>query len=74
MLQAIAEQFGHLFGPLRLFGSYLFLAGFVGALCLVVTFWILPRYWHLLPRDQGRAFAVGADEGYLYIRNVIHQV
>jgi len=61
MLQAIAEHFGHLFGPLRLFASYLFLAGFVGAVCLVLTFFILPRYWHLLPRDQGRAHAVGAE-------------
>jgi phospho-N-acetylmuramoyl-pentapeptide-transferase len=61
MLQAIAENFGHLFGPLRLFGSYLFLAGFVGAFALVATFWVLPRYWALLPKDQGRAFAVGAE-------------
>ena len=51
MLQAIAENFGHLFGPLRLFGSYLFLAGFVGAVCLIATFWVLPRYWHLLPGE-----------------------
>ncbi|MFM7120403.1 MAG: phospho-N-acetylmuramoyl-pentapeptide-transferase [Gammaproteobacteria bacterium] len=61
MLQAIAEQFGHLFGPLRLFGSYLFLAGFVGSACLIVTWWLLPRTWHRLPRDQGRAHAVGAQ-------------
>jgi len=61
MLQAIAESFGHLFGPLRLFGSYLFLAGFVGGVCLLLTFWVLPRFWGLLPRDQGRAYAVGAE-------------
>jgi phospho-N-acetylmuramoyl-pentapeptide-transferase len=61
MLQAIADNFGHLFGPFRLFGSHLFLAGFVGAFCVLLTFWILPRYWRLLPKDQGRAFAVGAE-------------
>src|SRR5262245_43941453 len=61
MLQAIAENFGPLFGPLRLFRSYLFLAGFAGAFALVATFWVLPRWWALLPKDQGRAFAVGAE-------------
>jgi phospho-N-acetylmuramoyl-pentapeptide-transferase len=61
MLQTIAAEFGHLFGPLRLFGSHLFMAGFAGAVCVVVTFWLLPHYWRVLPRDQGRAFAVGAD-------------
>lgn len=61
MLQVIAEHFGHLFGPLRLFSSHLFLAGFVSGVCVLVTFWMLPRYWHLLPKDQGRAHAVGAE-------------
>lgn len=62
MLQALAENFGHLFGPLRLFQSYLFLAGFAGASTMLITFWLLPRYWHVLPKDQGRAFTVDADK------------
>ena len=28
------------------------------------TFWLLPKYWHLLPRDQGRAHAVDADKSF----------
>jgi phospho-N-acetylmuramoyl-pentapeptide-transferase len=62
MLQLIAEAYGHLFGPLRLFTSHLFLAGFAGAAGLVLTFWLLPRYWHVLPRDRGRAYAVDAEK------------
>ena len=62
ILQTLAEHYGHLFGPLRLFTSYLFLAGTAGALAVVATFWALPRFWHLLPRDQGRAHAVDADK------------
>jgi phospho-N-acetylmuramoyl-pentapeptide-transferase len=33
-----------------------------GALTVVLTFWALPKYWHLLPKDQGRAYAVDADK------------
>ena len=43
ILQAIAEHFGHLFGPLRLFNSYLFLAGIANGLSVVLTFVLLPR-------------------------------
>ncbi len=32
------------------------------ALAVVLTFWALPKFWHLLPKDQGRAFAVDADK------------
>jgi phospho-N-acetylmuramoyl-pentapeptide-transferase len=62
MLQLIAETYGHLFGPLRLFTSHLFLAGFAGAAGLILTFVMLPRLWHLLPRDRGRAHAVDAEK------------
>jgi phospho-N-acetylmuramoyl-pentapeptide-transferase len=61
MLQLLAETWGHVFGPLRLFSSHLFLAGFAGAATLLLTFWALPRYWHLLPKDRGRAHAVDAE-------------
>jgi phospho-N-acetylmuramoyl-pentapeptide-transferase len=50
-----------LFGPLRLFSSYLFLAGIANGLSVVLTFLLLPRLWHLLPKDQGRAHAVNAE-------------
>jgi phospho-N-acetylmuramoyl-pentapeptide-transferase len=45
-----------------LFGSTLFLIGVGTALCGVVTFVALPRVWHRLPTDQGRAFAIDADQ------------
>jgi len=62
MLPFLADTLGPLFGPLRLFGSTLFLISIGTALCIVVTFVVLPRLWHLLPTDRGRAFAVDADK------------
>jgi phospho-N-acetylmuramoyl-pentapeptide-transferase len=44
-----------------LFSSYLFLAGIANGLSVILTFWLLPKYWHLLPKDQGRAHAVNAE-------------
>ncbi len=32
-----------------------------GGLSVILTFWALPRYWGLLPKDQGRAHAVDAE-------------
>lgn len=49
-------------GPFRLFTSYIFLGGLGAALATILTWWLLPRCWHLLPKDQGRAFAVDAEE------------
>ena len=49
-------------GPFRLFTSYIFLGGLGAALATIATWWLLPRYWHLLPRDKGRAFAVDAEK------------
>jgi phospho-N-acetylmuramoyl-pentapeptide-transferase len=45
----------------RLFTSGLFLAGTATALGALVTFILLPRLWHLLPTDRGRAHAVDAS-------------
>ena len=28
---------------------------------MILTFWLLPKLWHLLPKDQGRAHAVNAE-------------
>ena len=60
MLPLLADLFGPYFGPLRLFGSTLFLIGFGAAFCCVATFLALPKLSGLLPTDQGRAFAVDA--------------
>jgi phospho-N-acetylmuramoyl-pentapeptide-transferase len=48
-------------GPVRLFSSNIFLAGAGTAMAAGLVWWLLPKLWHLLPRDQGRAHAVGAE-------------
>jgi phospho-N-acetylmuramoyl-pentapeptide-transferase len=56
--QALAE----FSGPFRLLTSYIFLAGLGTALGAFLTWSLLPRYWHLLPRDKGREYAVDAEK------------
>jgi phospho-N-acetylmuramoyl-pentapeptide-transferase len=58
----LGEQLFGVYGPFRLFTSYLFLAGLGTALSALLTWWLLPKLWSLLPRDRGRAFAVGAAQ------------
>ena len=61
MLHWIYVALGRDFGPLRLFDSFFFLAA-AGFATTALTVWtILPRLWNRLPRDMGRAFAVGAE-------------
>lgn len=61
MLHWIYVALGRDFGPLRLFDSFFFLAA-AGFASTALTVWtILPRLWNRLPRDMGRAFAVGAE-------------
>ena len=62
MLHWVGEQLFGVYGPFRLFLSYLFLGGVGSALACGFTWWLLPRLWDKLPRDQGRAFAVGAAQ------------
>lgn len=61
MLYWLGARLTEFFGPFRLFTSYLFLAGVGAALAGLLTWVILPKLWHLLPADQGRAHAVGAQ-------------
>ena len=62
MLHWIGMRLADSYGPLRLLTSYLFLAGLGTAIAAVLTFVLLPRLWHRLPRDRGRAHAVGAEQ------------
>jgi phospho-N-acetylmuramoyl-pentapeptide-transferase len=62
MLSWIDTTFGHLWGPLRLFNSFFFMAAVGYATAALATFMLLPRLWDRLPRDQGRAFAVNAEQ------------
>jgi phospho-N-acetylmuramoyl-pentapeptide-transferase len=60
VLAWIGEILTPFFGPFRLLTSYLFRAGLGAALGAILTFVYLPRQWHRLPTDQGRAYAVGS--------------
>ena len=62
MLNWIYEALGHLWGPLRLFDSFFFLAATGFAVSALATWIVLPRLWSRLPTDRGRAFAVDADK------------
>ena len=61
LLYYLGQILADIAGPFRLFSSYIFLAGLGTALGALLTWWLLPRYWHLLPRDRGREFAVDAE-------------
>ncbi len=62
MLYYLGQYLADYAGPFRLFTSYIFLAGLGTALGALLTWWLLPRYWHLLPRDKGREFAIDAEK------------
>jgi len=62
MLNWISVNLGHVWGPLRLLNSFFFLAAVGYATAALATWWLLPRLWNRLPRDRGRAFAVGAEQ------------
>ncbi|OYU70666.1 MAG: phospho-N-acetylmuramoyl-pentapeptide-transferase [Alphaproteobacteria bacterium PA2] len=61
MLTWIYANFGEVWGPLRLFNSFFFLAATGFALSALATWILLPKLWGHLPTDKGRAFAVNAE-------------
>jgi phospho-N-acetylmuramoyl-pentapeptide-transferase len=62
MLNWIHANWGHAWGPLRLFDSFFFLTAIGFATCALLTWLVLPKLWPLLPTDRGRAFAVNAEQ------------
>ena len=62
MLYNLGQALAEFSGPFRLLTSYIFLAGLGTALGAFLTWSLLPRYWHLLPRDKGREYAVDAEK------------
>ena len=62
MIPWLGQHLIPIFGPFRLFTSYLFLAGTGTAVTALATWYLLPRMWDRLPTDQGRAHAVGAEQ------------
>ena len=61
MLYNLGQYLADFAGPFRLLASYIFLAGLGTALGAMSTWWLLPRFWHLLPRDKGREYAIDAE-------------
>ena len=61
MLYNLGQYLADFAGPFRLLASYIFLAGLGTALGAMLTWWLLPRFWHLLPRDKGREYAIDAE-------------
>ena len=61
MLYFLGENLAEFAGPIRLLTSYVFLAGLGTAVSAILTWMLLPRFWHLLPTDQGREFAFDAE-------------
>ncbi len=62
MLYYLSEYLLSVAGPFRLFTSYIFLAGLGTALGAIATWWLLPKFWHLLPVDRGREYAIDAEK------------
>ena len=62
MIPWLGQHLIPIFGPFRLFTSYLFLAGTGTAVTALATWYLLPLMWDRLPTDQGRAHAVGAQQ------------
>lgn len=62
MLPWLGQYLTQFFGPFRLFTSYIFLANIGAGVAAFATWYLLPKLWDYLPRDQGRAHAVNAQE------------
>lgn len=62
MLPWIGQYLEQVYGPFRLFNSYLFLAGLGTALAAILTWYLLPKLWARLPADHGRVHAVDAQQ------------
>ncbi len=62
MLPWLGRYLTQVYGPFRLFTSYLFLAGIGTAIAAVGTWALLPKLWNGLPRDHGRVHAVAAEQ------------
>ena len=54
MFHSLAPVLSQYWGPFRLLGSFLFLMIVGAASASAITWYALPRYWHILPTDKGR--------------------
>ena len=61
MLHYLSQLLAEYAGPVRLLSSYIFLSGAGTAVAALSVWWLLPKYWHWLPKDSGRPFAVDSE-------------
>jgi len=62
MLTYIADLLTPFWGPARLLSSYVILATVGSLVSALATLFLLPKLWHVLPRDRGRAHAINAAD------------
>ncbi|MBN2450845.1 MAG: phospho-N-acetylmuramoyl-pentapeptide-transferase [Lentisphaeria bacterium] len=62
MLPFLAPLLEGFWGPFRLFGSHLVLIGLGVTVSSLAVWWVLPRVWMRLPRDQGKPFVKEGEE------------
>lgn len=62
MLTYVADLLTPIWGPARLLSSFVILATVGSLVSALATLFLLPRLWDRLPRDRGRAHAVGAAD------------
>lgn len=62
MLPYLAPWLTRFWGPFRLFESHLTLICLGAGLCAFLAFFLLPRLWQFLPRDQGKPFVKNSEE------------
>lgn len=61
MLYLLAPYLTQFWGPFRLLKSYSFLMILGAGAALLLSWYALPRLWHVLPRDRGRAHTPRPD-------------
>lgn len=62
LLTYLSDLLTPIWGPARLLSSFVILATIGSLVSAVTTLALLPRLWDRLPRDRGRAHAVGAAD------------
>lgn len=63
MLPFLARHFlSSVWGPFRLLESHLILILIGACSCTVLTWFLLPRLWHLLPNDRGKKYVAGSEK------------
>ena len=62
MLTYVADLLSPFWGPARLLSSFVILATVGSLVSALATLFLLPKLWDRLPRDRGRAHAVGAAD------------